>query len=440
MRPILGRLIVTFVLLLISFIAYSSQLFIILPWYGNELSVDLIMLVGPFNVLVGMLFWNYFLCVLTDPGGVPKSWRPNVNEDGFEVKKLTGRPRNCRTCEAYKPPRAHHCRSCNKCVLRMDHHCPWINNCVGHFNYGYFIRFLFYVLIACTYHITMISKRVAWAFRDFYWEPSKSEVIFLVLNYVACVPVLLTVGGFCLYHLWSLGRNTTTIEGWEKDKAATLVRRGKIEEVKFPYNLGMRRNFESVLGTNPLLWCWPRAPLGTGLTYPISQQEGEEIMWPPHDPSMRYEENEEDTGHEFQLPDSPWTYGNDSFNPELRPSHPRARRRTSSRNKRGNGSQATASLPPYHPDYDSSQVISGGSDSGDPQDQDDEHYYVDEEAFRSGTLKMRRGSEGFEVRPVDREVMLKRYVDEQVQQEGRYNTYVPEPWSEDEDSDGGKDA
>jgi hypothetical protein len=26
--------------------------------------------------------------------------------------------------------------------------------------------------------------------------------------------------------------NTTTIEGWEKDKAATMVRRGKIREVR----------------------------------------------------------------------------------------------------------------------------------------------------------------------------------------------------------------
>lgn len=29
--------------------------------------------------------------------------------------------------------------------------------------------------------------------------------------------------------------NSTTIEGWEKDKVATLVRRGKIAEIKYPY-------------------------------------------------------------------------------------------------------------------------------------------------------------------------------------------------------------
>lgn len=34
-----------------------------------------------------------------------------------------------------------------------------------------------------------------------------------------------------IYHFYSLLGNSTTIEGWEKDKAATMVRRGKILEV-----------------------------------------------------------------------------------------------------------------------------------------------------------------------------------------------------------------
>lgn len=34
-----------------------------------------------------------------------------------------------------------------------------------------------------------------------------------------------------IYHFNALLKNTTTIEGWEKDKVATLVRRGKIQDV-----------------------------------------------------------------------------------------------------------------------------------------------------------------------------------------------------------------
>lgn len=43
------------------------------------------------------------------------------------------------------------------------------------------------------------------------------------------------VGLFSLYHLYLISSNTTTVERWEKDKVATLVRRGKIEEIKYPY-------------------------------------------------------------------------------------------------------------------------------------------------------------------------------------------------------------
>ena len=42
---------------------------------------------------------------------------------------------------------------------------------------------------------------------------------------------MLTSGISSLYHFYSLLGNTTTIEGWEKDKVATLVRRGRIQEV-----------------------------------------------------------------------------------------------------------------------------------------------------------------------------------------------------------------
>jgi len=34
-----------------------------------------------------------------------------------------------------------------------------------------------------------------------------------------------------IYHFYCLLGNSTTIEGWEKDKVATMIRRGKIREV-----------------------------------------------------------------------------------------------------------------------------------------------------------------------------------------------------------------
>lgn len=49
MGKLLGRLFVCFTIALISFNGYSSQLFVIWPWYGREVSVDLLRLLIPFK-------------------------------------------------------------------------------------------------------------------------------------------------------------------------------------------------------------------------------------------------------------------------------------------------------------------------------------------------------------------------------------------------------
>lgn len=77
----------------------------------------------------------------------------------------------------YKPTRAHHCHVCNRCVYKMDHHCrtlsrlragvlkgksdgvidvvigllAWMNNCIGYYNHRYFVLFLFWLGLGCTY-------------------------------------------------------------------------------------------------------------------------------------------------------------------------------------------------------------------------------------------------------------------------------------------------
>ena len=49
MHPILAHLIISFVLLLILFPVFTSQVFIVWPWYGREWSVELITLLVPFK-------------------------------------------------------------------------------------------------------------------------------------------------------------------------------------------------------------------------------------------------------------------------------------------------------------------------------------------------------------------------------------------------------
>lgn len=63
----------------------------------------------------------------------------------------------CNTCNVRRPSRSRHCRLCGKCVRRFDHHCPWINNDVGEGTQRYFLGFLFFHAVSCT-----------WAFWDLY--------------------------------------------------------------------------------------------------------------------------------------------------------------------------------------------------------------------------------------------------------------------------------
>jgi palmitoyltransferase ZDHHC6 len=134
-----GRLFIIGVTILILFLAYSSQYFIFWNYLGG-LNVQTLQILGPFNLCVLLLLYNYYLTCITDPGRVPKDWvcnslsrklivveklkinrfllqRPNMIED-VEVKKSDERtPRYCKTCKTYKPPRAHHCKTCQRSLF-----------------------------------------------------------------------------------------------------------------------------------------------------------------------------------------------------------------------------------------------------------------------------------------------------------------------------------
>lgn len=79
-----------------------------------------------------MLLWSYFSVVVTDPGGVPTGWRPELDvekSDGNQA--LIGEAnsslsvgdssshgvRYCRKCNQYKPPRSHHCSVCKSLLF-----------------------------------------------------------------------------------------------------------------------------------------------------------------------------------------------------------------------------------------------------------------------------------------------------------------------------------
>lgn len=144
-------------------------------------------------------------------------------------------------------------------------------------------------------------------------------------------------------------------------------------------------------------------------------------LWPPQNPAHLSDAPD----HALALPNSPWTYENDSLNPNLEPSNARLRRAASmgKQHKRQVIDQefGKSSLPPYHPDFNDANVTNT-LEGGDSTSEDSE----------DTTPFIRAGSEGYEVQSVDREDVLRRYVMELGQEPGRYHRYISSP---DSDSD-----
>lgn len=90
----------------------------------------------------------------SNPGAVPQNALPLDYEPGSKAVF-----RVCRTCEAFKPERAHHCSFCKRCVVKMDHHCPWVNNCVAIGNHKFFLLFVFYVFVISLYAMGLLFTR-----------------------------------------------------------------------------------------------------------------------------------------------------------------------------------------------------------------------------------------------------------------------------------------
>ena len=229
---------VTATVCLILFLVCSSQAFILIPYFVYHLPYSmaevvwtLAQLLVPFNLGATLILTNYYRCVTMQAGSVPLDWQPPAEA----LSSPDTPPRYCRPCKAMKPPRAHHCRTCRQCVLRMDHHCPWIANCVGQANYASFIRFLAAVDATCAAHLVLCALRTAdwwWVREGGRWRaPNTATMTLLVLNFGLCIPTFVLVGAFSIYHFWCLCTNTTTIEGWEKDKVEKMIRRQRIPEV-----------------------------------------------------------------------------------------------------------------------------------------------------------------------------------------------------------------
>ncbi|KAB8606241.1 hypothetical protein FH972_025871 [Carpinus fangiana] len=289
----LEQLYVPGVLLLISFLSFSSQLLFVYVEPGPLTTRQYIV----FNSLIACLLICYARACLTDPGKIPTQWIPAAHDQ----------KRWCRKCEAYKPPRAHHCKECARCITRMDHHCPWTVNCVSHRTFPHFIRFLFYCVIALSYCESLVWTRLAVLWEKRHWPayhgPTHFELIHLFLLFIVNSLTLFALVLLLGRTVWGLGANMTTIEGWEVERHQSLLRRARakggfvtgvsglqvrLERVEFPYDIGIWKNIACGMGSgNPFSWFWPFAATPTivkGLAHETNDFNDEGVSWPPPDP------------------------------------------------------------------------------------------------------------------------------------------------------------
>jgi hypothetical protein len=233
-----------------------------------------------FNALTILLVVCYGRSIITPPGAIPseeeeedrpcahahddRESRRLLSHDGLpssklqERKRSTGQRRHCKWCAEYKPDRTHHCRTCGKCVLKMDHHCPWIINCVGFRNHKYFFLLIFYATLDCNFIVWTMLESV----RDAVASGSSVVAMFLLLfgETLAIFTGLLALVFFS-FHLWLMLKGMTTIEFLEKSTK-------KGGHSISPYDFGVFRNIQAVLGDNPLLWLLPCSPpSGTGVSF-----------------------------------------------------------------------------------------------------------------------------------------------------------------------------
>ncbi|KAK9202457.1 hypothetical protein WN944_017668 [Citrus x changshan-huyou] len=256
----------------------------------------------------------------------------NASEfSGVQSDPLNPRIRYCRKCNQLKPPRCHHCSVCGRCILKMDHHCVWVVNCVGALNYKYFLLFLICVMFIfqfsslmhridvvmdCSYVYFLSGNgflsalKFGWDsisytkfpleehHRSFWYTSFDSELYTFLetslvtlsllphfisffsegeipgtpgtlattfLAFVLNLAFALSVLGFLIMHISLVSANTTTIEAYEKKTTP-----------KWRYDLGRKKNFEQVFGTDKRYWFIPaysdedirKMPALQGLEYP----------------------------------------------------------------------------------------------------------------------------------------------------------------------------
>jgi len=266
----IGPILVGFALFLISSCTYVFFAYTI-PFTSPGGIAYQLLLVSLGVFLLANALYNYYKSVMLDAGTPPLSADIESGNRGYEESALGNRLRAargadddntngiCGKCDRVRPPRTHHCSVCKTCVLKMDHHCPWIYNCVGRGNYKHFYLFLLHLFmvdlffIISSWKLAMHAVALPLGGSDSLTSGGRSMII---MTFMIAAALEFAIFGFLAFHTYLILNNMTTIEymanGSRKSDHITH-RNGALR--RHPYDLGRRRNWEAVFGTeNGSFW------------------------------------------------------------------------------------------------------------------------------------------------------------------------------------------
>ena len=187
----------------------------------------------------------YFLTAFTSPG-VP---------NGVGVKSIRStvgtQDKQCRKCEALKPPRTHHCSTCARCVLRMDHHCPFVNSCIGLMNLRFFVLWILSVALGAFYAALRSKDPFFCCFWDRRGLVTESLLAHncaalgdAVLGFVVSLCVFAVMVLLGTWHLILIALDRTTIEFYRHTVQPVL--QGEAVNLKPAPRGSLKNNFELV--------------------------------------------------------------------------------------------------------------------------------------------------------------------------------------------------
>ncbi|CAF0879514.1 unnamed protein product [Rotaria sordida] len=257
-----------------------------------------------YHILLILILWSYYQTVFAPLVGPPRQFYigevesasiatiQTVNERRATLIRLSrqanlplvtrhfdGSIRYCSICKCVKPDRAHHCSVCEQCVLRYDHHCPWTNSCISYGNYKFFILFLGWALIFCTYvagtslqYFILFWQNVANSENNETGSVSTSGRFHLLFLFFIAIIFAVSVSSLFFYHLFLIGKNRTTVESHR----APIFANGPQKD---GFDLGCKQNIQEILGTDLIKALIPiNTTQGDGIHYQVNSMLLEDLQ------------------------------------------------------------------------------------------------------------------------------------------------------------------